>query len=115
MEDFEGMEEFMKGLENVLGMMEKINKAAEESVFDSLSSPIAQFELVTGEDPMEGGYMTLCHIPIKEKKEDKKVACISVYDTYEEAMEGHKEWRRMIITNPPAILKDVKRNEIIYV
>lgn len=53
MEDFnfEGMEdfeEFMNGLNKVMGMMEKINKAAEESVFDSLSTPIGQFELVTG-------------------------------------------------------------------
>lgn len=122
MEDFsfEGMEdfeEFMNGLNKVMGMMEKINKAAEESVFDSLSTPIAQFELVTGEDPMEGGYMTLCHIAPRrgEEEKEKKVACVSAYDTLEEAMKGHNEWRRMIITNPPALIKDVRRNEIIYV
>lgn len=114
MENFEEFGEMMEGLEKFLGIMEKINKAAEESVFDSISTPIAQFELVTGEDPVVGGYMTLCHIPIKDA-EEKKIACISTYDTFEEAMEGHREWRSIIIDNPPAILKDVKKDTIIYI
>ena len=112
----DNFEDFMKGMENFLGIMEKINEAAKTSVFDSISSPIAQFELVTGKDPMEGGYATLCNVVKKHgSEEEKKIACISIYDTYEEAMDGHNEWRRMIITNPPAILKDIKRDEIIYV
>lgn len=107
-QDNGNFEDFMKSMKEAI---EKIEEASRSTIYDSISTSLGNYVIITGPNPAGGGHLTL----ITVERNDKKIAGpveVQNYETREESKQGHIEWRKMIIDNPPIILKDIDNGEI---
>lgn len=113
-EIFQGNENFEDFMKSMKEAVEKIEAASHSTIHDSISTDLGNYVIITGPDPISGGHLTI----IAVERNDEKIADsveVQNYETREESKQGHIEWRKMIIDNPPMILKDINNGKIIKI
>ncbi len=116
--DFEG---FIDSLAEFIAVFDQsIDESLNKGFADSISTPIGQFFVETAPFPdfmkvVFGGHNWGTVVGVD--KDDKTYGPVGVefYDDEESAMQGHNEWRRLIMDTPPCILKDGVTGKVTYI
>lgn len=109
-----------KTLEKLVDMMIKCEaqEAAKQAIVDRISTPFGFYDIQTGplpkiaHDIMGGTWFTVIGVTTWDFSKHFGPVGVEKYPDKAAAMAGHDAWRRMVMDNPPMILKDVLTDEV---
>lgn len=111
-------EDLDMAIEKLSEMTRRLAKAEEiykrEVISDRISTPIAIYDIQTGPFLFSdnGEWITVMSCVIRGTDKEIGPCAVQKYDYEEEAERGHYEWRSILLSTPPMIMRDVMTKKV---